>query len=283
MSNALVEFRNTITTMTPEFQKALPAHVTPDKFTRVVMSAVQANPDVLTADKRTLLGACMKAAQDGLLVDGREAALTVYNTKAGKVAQYMPMIAGILKKARNSGEISTIAAELVYENDSFKYRIINGKPEMSHEPDVFGDRGEVKGAYACAVLKDGSTMIEVMSKADIEKVRQVSRAKDSGPWASWWGEMARKTVLRRLSKRLPSSADREDDELQRTIHRDDDLYDVDAAAPQDVTPAGPAPAAAARPSSLARVVESAGTTLEGTADEVPPDAPAADPADDIPL
>lgn len=281
MSTALVEFRNTITTMTPEFQKALPAHVTPDKFTRVVMSAVQANPDVLSADKRTLLGACMKAAQDGLLVDGREAALTVYNTKAGKVAQYMPMIAGILKKARNSGEISTIAAELVYDNDSFKYRIINGKPEMSHEPDVFGDRGEVKGAYACAVLKDGSTMIEVMSKADIEKVRQVSRAKDSGPWASWWGEMARKTVLRRLSKRLPSSSDREDD-LQRTIQRDDELYDVDApAGTVDITP--PA-AAAARPSSLARVVEAAGATIDGESTAVDPEADGA-PAgpDELPI
>jgi recombination protein RecT len=278
MSTAIVEFRNTLTSMAPEFGKALPAHVTSDKFTRVVMSAVQANPDVLNADKRTLLGACMKAAQDGLLVDGREAALTVYNSKAGKVVQYMPMIAGILKKARNSGEISTIAAELVYENDSFKYRIINGKPEMSHEPDVFSDRGEIKGAYACAVLKDGSTMIEVMSKADIEKVRAASRAKDSGPWVSWWGEMARKTVLRRLSKRLPSSSDREDD-LQRTIQRDDDLYDLDQQ--QDATPAGAAPAATARPSSLSRVVEAAGATIDGTADEIPPASP--ENLDDIPL
>lgn len=287
MSNAISEFRGSLQAMQPEFAKALPAHIASDKFTRVVMSAVQANPDVLNADKRTLLGACMKAAQDGLLVDGREAALTIYNGKGGKVVQYMPMIAGILKKARNSGEISTIAAELVYERDSFKYRIINGKPEMSHEPDVFGDRGEVKGAYACAVLKDGSTMIEVMSKADIEKVRAASRAKDSGPWVSWWGEMARKTVLRRLAKRLPSSSDREDD-LQQTIRRDDELYDLDDT--KDVTPPAAAPAGAtARPRGLQSVVDQAGNTIDGQAKQIddspmqPPagEAPAGD--DDLPI
>lgn len=283
-NNPIAVFREDLSRMTPEFAKALPSHVGADKFTRVVMSAVQQNPDILAADKRTLLGACMKAAQDGLLPDGREAAITVYNTKAGKVAQFMPMIAGILKKARNSGEISTIAAELVYTNDRFEYRVVNGKPEMIHEPVVFGERGDVLGAYACAVLKDGSTMVEVMSKADIEKVRGASRAKDSGPWVSWWGEMARKTVLRRLSKRLPSSSDREDD-LQRTIQRDDELYDLDEQ-PREVAPA---PAAAGRPSSLARVVEAAGTTIDGQAEAVddrnppPGEAPVANPEDEIPI
>lgn len=277
MSTALTEFRGSLQAMQPEFAKALPSHIPVDKFTRVIMSAIQQNPDVLQADKRTLFGACMKLAQDGLLPDGRDAAITVYNSKNGKIAQAMPMIAGILKKARNSGEISTIAAELVYEKDSFKYRVINGKPEMTHEPDVFGERGEVRGAYACAVLKDGSTMIEVMSKADIEKVRAASRAKDSGPWVSWWGEMARKTVLRRLSKRLPSSSDREDD-LQRTIQRDDDLYDLDDQRP----PAATAPADHPRPGSLQRVVDAGGAVIDGQAQDMG-DLPPASPEEEIPI
>lgn len=264
-------FRADLSRMQPEFKKALPPHISPDKFTRVVMSAVQQNPDVLQADKRSLFGACMKSAQTGLLPDGKEAAITVYNSKAGKIAQFMPMIAGILKMARNSGEISTVAAELVYSADQFDYSVVNGRPEMKHKPVIFGERGDILGAYACAVLKDGSTMIEVMSKADIEQVRQVSRAKDGGPWTTWWGEMARKTVLRRLSKRLPSSSDREDD-LVRTIQADDDMVDLDTPPERDITPPpAAAPSKPARPRNLQRVVDSVdedtGEVIEQAADD----------------
>ena len=214
-------FRRDLNLMQPEFKKALPSHVPVDKFTRVVMTAVQQNPDILKSDKRALFGACMKAAQDGLVPDGREAALVMF----GNNATYMPMVAGILKKARNSGDISTIASEVIYANDKFSYKIVNGKPEMNHEPALFVDRGDMIGVYACAVLKDGSTMVEVMSKADVEQIRNVSRAKDSGPWKGWYTEMARKTAIRRLAKRLPSSSDRDDD-LITTIRRDDELYDL---------------------------------------------------------
>jgi hypothetical protein len=65
------------------------------------------------------------------------------------------------------------------------------------------------------VLKDGSQLLEVMSLEEIEKVRKVSRAANNGPWVSWWGEMARKTVMRRLSKRLPMSTDLEDEVFSR--------------------------------------------------------------------
>src|SRR3546814_3363580 len=59
-------------------------------------------------------------------------------------------------------------------------------------------------------MKDGSRLVEVRRKSDIEKVRAVSRAKGNGPWVQWWSEMARKTVMRRLSKRLPMSTDLDD-------------------------------------------------------------------------
>lgn len=280
-------FRADLSRMQPEFSKALPPHVSSDKFTRVIMTAVQQNPAILNCDKRSLFGACMRSAQAGLLPDGREAALVSYRTKNGELAQFMPMIAGILKMARNSGEISTLAAELVYAHDKFTYRVVNGKPDMLHEPVTFGDRGEILGAYACAVLKDGSTMIEVMSRADIEQVRAASRAKDSGPWVSWWGEMAKKTVLRRLSKRLPSSTDRED-RLDQAIRSDDDLYDLGAqTAPVPSAPESAAPqsSGAKRPRGLQQVVEQ-GAVIEGEASEVPPGSDPQDPGpgpDDVPL
>jgi recombination protein RecT len=76
--------------------------------------------------------------------------------------------------------------------------------------------------FAIAKTKDGGVYIEVMSRSQIEQVRSISRSGNNGPWASWFGEMARKTVIRRLSKRLPMSTD-----LAAIIQRDDELYDLD--------------------------------------------------------
>ncbi len=98
------------------------------------------------------------------------------------------------------------------------------------------ERGPAVAAYAVAKTKDGGIYREVMSVADINKVRDVSRSKDRGPWVDWWSEMARKTVIRRLSKRLPMSTD-----LQAVIERDDDMYDLRSASTSL-----PAPGIAAR-------------------------------------
>lgn len=203
--------RQTMHQMAPEFRAALPAHISVDKFTRVAMTAVNNNPDLQNADRRSLFGAIVKLAQDGLLPDGREAAVVMFGGKA----QAMPMIAGVLKKIRQSGDVAKVSAHVVHENDHFVWKL--GFDEtVEHEPPALDQpRGKAIGAYAVAVLKDGSQLLEVMSLEEIEKVRNVSRAKNSGPWVQWWGEMARKTVMRRLSKRLPMSTDREDDVFER--------------------------------------------------------------------
>jgi recombination protein RecT len=208
--------------MREQIQMALPAHVGVDKFNRVTVTAIQQNPDLLTkADRRSLFGAVMRLAQEGLLPDGREAAIVMFGDKA----QAMPMVAGILKKVRNSGELASIDALLVHANDKFTYR--PGIDEVpAHEPDWFGDRGPVIGVYSVAKLKSGASFVEIMNKQQVEQVRNVSRAKNNGPWVAWWGEMARKTVLRRLAKRLPMSTD-----IEAEFERDETMAaDVAAAA-----------------------------------------------------
>jgi len=85
--------------MTGEFRNALPSHIKPEKFQRVVMTVVQQNPDLMGADRRSLLASCLKCAADGLIPDGREAALVIFKTKINEqwvsAVQYMPMLAGI--------------------------------------------------------------------------------------------------------------------------------------------------------------------------------------------
>jgi recombination protein RecT len=219
-SNPIAVIRQNLDVMAPELKAALPKHVDEAKFRRVAMTAIQNNPDLAGADRRSLFGSIVRLAQDGLLPDGREAALVIFNTKNksggwdAKV-QAMPMIAGVLKKIRQSGEVAKVSAQVVYENDHFliKYGF---EEDVEHTPPPLDKpRGKPIGAYATAVLKDGSQMLEVMNLEEIEKVRNVSRSKDRGPWATWWTEMARKTVMRRLAKRLPMSTDLEDEIFAR--------------------------------------------------------------------
>lgn len=232
--NPVVKFKAQVANNEHEFKAALPAHIPVERFMRVVTTAVVNNPDLLTADRRSLFESATKAAQDGLLPDGRDGALVIYNTKVKgegsrdvwvKKVQWMPMIAGILKKVRNSGELQSIGAHVAYENDEFTYEL-GDEEKIIHRP-ALDNRGRPRLVYAIAKTKDGGIYREIMTMQEVEKVRSVSRAKDKGPWVDWFDEMARKTVLRRLAKRLPMSSDLDD-----LIRRDDALYDLDGAREQ---------------------------------------------------
>jgi recombination protein RecT len=215
--------------MEPQFKMALPEHVSVEKFVRVAMTAIQSNPDLLDANRTTLFAELTKCAADGLIPDGREAALVVYNTKKGKIAKYLPMIGGILKKIRNSGDLISIMSQLIHENDDFQFWVDEGGEHVKHHPMLFADRGQVIGAYALAKTKDGGVYIEVMSEEQLEAVKNVSRAKD-GPWqGAFADEMRRKTVVRRLSKRLPMSSD-----LDEVLRRDDDLYELNKEPKKEI-------------------------------------------------
>lgn len=224
-----LQVRHDLQRMATEFESVLPPQIPAERFVRTAITAVQQNPDLLRTDRRSLLGSCMKAAQDALLLDGREAALVIFKGKA----QYMPMVAGILKKVRQSGQISTIAAHVVYERDEFDYQLGDDE-RIFHKPNILQDRGKPVAVYCIARTVDGGAFREVMSTAQVEKIRQRAPGGQKGPWVTDWDEMARKTVVRRLSKYLPSSTD-----LDQVLGRDNDAdggpvqtVTVDEAAPQ---------------------------------------------------
>lgn len=218
------EFRQQLDAMTPQFALALPPHVPAERFVRIVMTAVQSNPDLLNKDRQSLFEASMKCAQDGLLPDGRDAALVIHGSKV----TYMPMVAGILSKVRRSGELKSIGAHVVYEHDEFDY-LLGDEERIHHRPLIGGDRGKPIITYAVAHTKDGGVYREVMTEAQVMAVKAISRAK-GGPWSGPFAdEMRRKTAIRRLSKRLPMSTD-----LLAVIERDDDMYDLNQAQRREV-------------------------------------------------
>lgn len=225
------EIRGTLALLKPEFAKALPANIQPEKFVRVLQTVITTTPTLLNADRNSLWAACTKCAQAGLLPDGREAALVPFKDKSGSYkVQFMPMISGILKLVRNSGELQTITSQVVFKNDAFKYWIDSDGEHIEHTPNMFSDRGEAIGAYALAKTKDGGLYIEVMPYDQIMAVKNSSRSANSGPWSgSFEHEMWRKTVMRRLSKRLPMSTD-----IEQVIRADDEQFESIATETTEV-------------------------------------------------
>jgi recombination protein RecT len=221
--NAISEVRLQLDSMIGQFAAVLPAHIPVERFGRVVLTAVQTNPELLNVDRRSLWNACMRAAQDGLMPDGRLGALVVYNDKRrGPIAQWLPMIAGIRQKVRNSGEVITWEVHTVHERDLFDFQL-GDAPMISHRP-VRGDRGKIVAAYSIAVMKTGDRSREVMWIDEIEDIRKASKAGNSGPWVTHYGEMVKKTVAKRHAKVLPMSSDLDD-----LLRRDDE----DDFSPED--------------------------------------------------
>jgi len=232
--------RDHLVRMTPEFAKALPGHITADRFVRTAQTAIALTRNIdKVKNPQSLLAACTKAATDGLILDGREAALVVDHN--GDV-QYRPMMRGILKLAYQSGQIKSLVVEPVRASDYFKHEPTNSKKPITHKVDHSKDRGDAYAVYAIAELVSGGIVHEVMNVKDVNAIRDRSDAYKafkagrikSTPWSTDWAEMARKTVFRRISKYLPSSTDR--DAFHQAAERIDDDYSFEQPAEPAETP-----------------------------------------------
>lgn len=128
---------------------------------------------------------------------------------------------GLLKIATDTGSIRWGKAELVYKNDKFIYKGVGQPPE--HEADVFGDRGEFVGVYCIAKTSDGEYLVETIKADDIYQIRDKSEAYKTFkagkarqcPWVDFFGEMTKKTCIKRASKTWPKS--QRGDRLQEAI------------------------------------------------------------------
>ena len=206
-----------------EFLAVLPRQIPPEKFMGVVMTALRNNPALAKADRQSFFLSALRAAQDGLLPDGREGALVIYG---GKV-NWLPMVAGIKKRVRQSGEIATWDAHVARAHDDFDFAL-GDDPFIRHKPKLDGDRGPIIAAYSVATLKSGEKSREIMTKAQIDQVKRASKSSGSGPWKDWEEEMCRKSVLKRHAKSLPMST-----EVGDIIQRDNegDAFEAAMSAP----------------------------------------------------
>lgn len=110
---------------------------------------------------------------------------------------------GLQTIAQQSGAVLWSKAKLVYSNDNYVNTGIDTAPE--HTYSAFGKRGDMVGAYCVAKLADGSFMTEEMTAEDINRIkgRSQSAKGNSSPWSTDFGEMAKKTVIKRAAKSWP--------------------------------------------------------------------------------
>jgi recombination protein RecT len=213
--------------------QVLPKHLTAERLLKTLMTAVNRQPELLKCTQSSILESVSRAAELGLEVSGTmgEAYLVPFNNRVGNEwymqATLIPGWRGLAKLARQSGEIRRIEAEVVFENDLFRYRK-GSEFTLVFEPDLAGDRGDPIGAYALVEFKDGGVQAEFMPVRDIESIRKRSKSGSDengnaiGAWKSDWGEMSRKTVFRRLAKWLPMSNER----FARALEQDNADYDL---------------------------------------------------------
>lgn len=212
----------------------LPDHLDVDRFIKVASMAIQNNPDLLDADRQSLFTSLQRCAGDGLVPDNREAALVGFKSKGVQKIQYMPMVDGVLKRARQSGEVAVITARAVHANDQFDYWVDEHGEHLLHRPLFTGERGEMVMVYAMAKMKTGDVIVEPMTMDDIERVKASSKTSGFGPWKDWFDRMALKSSLHRLARRLPNSS-----EVMEMVDRDNWMYDF-SKKERDVSPAKPA-------------------------------------------
>lgn len=180
----------------------------------LAMLAAQRNPDLAKCDPTSVAAAMIRVCGWKL-----EIGHTAHLVPFGRDCTAIPDWKGLVELMIRSGHVRDVFAEAVYAADVF--RMVRGtEPRLEHEP-ALRDRGDLVGFYAVAVLRHGRTTFEWMTVADVEAIRTKARSGNSPAWKERYAEMGKKTVIRRLAKRMPQS-----DALRSALGMENDAGDV---------------------------------------------------------
>lgn len=192
--------------MEPEIKKALPNVITPERFSRMALTAISVNPKLAECSQKSFLGALMNAAQLGLEPNTPlgQAYILPFKNKGEMEAQFQIGYKGLIDLAHRSGEFKTIYAHTVYENDEFDYEL--GLDQVLKHKPAKKDRGKAIYYYAVYHLTNGGYGFYVMSRDDVKAhMERFSKSAGAGysPWSTDFDEMAKKTVIKKVLKYAP--------------------------------------------------------------------------------
>lgn len=189
----------------PTLRAILPRHLDADRIIKIAVSSFARNPTLQQCSLGSVIQAVIVAAELGLEPGSYsgEAYLVPFKGKATLIPGYK----GLIKLAKQHGDVVSVSAYCVDESDLFEVEL-GLEPRIVHKPNLTGRTGKLKAVYAIARMKDGGFAFDFMLPAEVEAIRIRSRGGSSGPWQTDYHEMAKKTVIKRMLKLLPMSAER---------------------------------------------------------------------------
>lgn len=219
---------NMLTSAIPKIQALLPRGMLVKKLLQIVLNSCTKNPKLLECMPLTILGAVMQSAELGLIPDGitgEAHILPFWNNKKGRYeAQFIPGYKGLIKLAYNSGQVKRFQARVVYDQDEFSYEM-GLHEKLSHRRT--GKTNKPTHFYVVLEFANGGMIFDVATTSQIEQVRNDSpnykKAKDKTKtiWFKHFDEMGMKTMIRRLAKYAPLSA-----EFQRAVALDEQFEEL---------------------------------------------------------
>lgn len=204
--------------MEPGIRAALPSTITPERFTRIALSALSSTPKLQECTGHSFLAALMTSAQLGLEPNtplGQAWLIPYWNGKTNRLeCQFQLGYRGLLDLAYRSGQIRTIHTRTVFENDVFEYAY-GLDQKLCHIP-ARQDRGDPTHFYCLVDFENGGRLFDVMTVDEIRAhAQRFSKSYNNGPWQTDFEAMARKTVLKRVLKYAPLAV-----ETMRAITQD---------------------------------------------------------------
>lgn len=230
MANEIVQsFSEQLSDKLISVENALPKDFNRERFVQNCLAVMNDNPQLVKMNRALVIQNVLKAAYIGLDFANKECYLIPY----GNNIQFQTDYKGECKFVKRYAirPIKDIYAKLVRKGDSFEEKVIDGQPSIDFKPVPFSDE-EIVGAFAVVLYDDGGMEYEVMSTKEINEVRTGYSKMANGPsWKKSWGEMAKKTVLRRLCKHIET--DFESNEARKAW---EDGSDLDSNVINRVTP-----------------------------------------------
>jgi recombination protein RecT len=192
-------------------------NITPQKFVQVVLTEVKKNDKLIQAlieNPASMYASILSGAEIGLMPSEMigEFYLIPRNMKQDNGTYKMTVCCqigykGLVSILLRSGDITRIHTEVVYEGDEFE-AIYGLEPTINHKPnfDAIRTADKIKYAYAVSKNKNGEHQFAVMTRKEIEVIRDMPKYKNDLYFNDDKGNnrwMERKAALIQLSKMLP--------------------------------------------------------------------------------
>lgn len=196
------QFLALIDSRADEIRSLIPKYMSPERFF-VLARLVEKDKNLAQCTPQSLFDCVLKAAQCGLEIGTVDQ--HAYIIPYGKEAQFQPSYRGMIFRLVQAGVVGSMYAEIICENDP-PPRIVSGTTRQLVHEFAVGKRGKTVGAYAVATMPNGSTDFELFGEEDIAAIERaanrISGGKPSPAWSMFRNEMIKKSVIKRLAKRL---------------------------------------------------------------------------------